>query len=141
MSIKDFKTNPTAAVEGIWVEYSANADGSIPGFKIARMSRTNKNYLKALETITKPHRRAIELDTIGTAKAEEISLSVFVKSILLDWRNIQPEDDGKNVDFNETNAKKLLGSAEYEDLLTDLTTRARSASDFRDEALGTETKN
>lgn len=141
MAISDFRTNPTAVVEGVWVNFSANKDKTIPGFKLARMSRTNRNYLKVLDAETKHLRRSIELDTISPDKSEEVSLTVFVKSILLDWRNVQPDDDGKNVDFNEENAAKLLGSPEWEDLYTELQLKAKSAASYRDEALKADAKN
>ena len=135
---KAFKTNQEAEIEGVWIEYGPNDDGTIPAFKLARISRNNKKYTKMLEKETRPHRRAIELNTMSDEQAEAITTRVFVRSVLLDWRNVQ-NAEGNTIAFTEQNAVALFN--ELPDLYDDLNAKARNASLFRDEALEAEAGN
>jgi hypothetical protein len=128
---KEFETNQAAEVEGKFVEYGANDDGSIPAFKLARMSKVNKRYTKALERATRPHRRAIEMETMNNELAERLFREVFVDTVLLDWRNVQ-DREGKKLAFNRENALKLL--TDLPELYDDLQEKAKKASLFRDDA-------
>lgn len=133
-----FETNKEAEKKGAAVTYAANDDGTIPTFYVSRMSRSNKNYLKALDRNAKPHRRSIDLETIKPEVADSINLKVFVDSILLGWENIKNKD-GEIIQFNKENAISLFES--LPDLYDDLSERARKASTFRDEEIEEEAKN
>lgn len=133
-----FATNKEAEVEGVEVEYGANADGSIPSFRISRMSKANKKYTKALERATRPHRRAIELETMNNDLAERLFMGVFVDTVLLGWSNIQ-DRDGKAIAFNKENALKLF--TDLPELYDDLQEKAKKASLFREEAIEEEAGN
>lgn len=133
-----FATDKTAEVDGVWVEYGANEDGSIPGFKISRMSKANKKYTKALERATRPHRRAIELETMNNDLAERLFMEVFVDTVLLDWRGIK-DRDGNELECNKANAMKLF--EDLTELYDDLQEKAKKASLFRDETLEEEAGN
>jgi hypothetical protein len=133
-----FKTNKETEVNGIWIEYSPNSDGSIPRFKISRLSSRNRKYARILEQETKPHRRAIELGAMKDDDAENIMVKVFCKSVLLDWENIQ-EEDGSSIPFTENNAFKLF--SDLPDLYDDLNAKARSATLFKDAVMDSEAGN
>lgn len=140
-----FATDKQAEVDGVWVEYGANEDGSIPAFKISRMSKANKKYTKALEKATRPHRRAIELETMNNDLAERLFMQVFVDTVLLDWRNVSKADvtgerDAEGfADFNGENAMKLF--EKLTELYDDLQEKAKKASLFREETLEQEAGN
>lgn len=133
-----FATNKDAEVEGVWVEYGANEDGSIPAFKISRMSKANKKYTKALERATRPHRRAIELETMNNDLAERLFMEVFVDTVLLDWKGIK-QRDGEELEFCKKNALKLF--EDLPELYDDLQEKAKKASLFREETLEEEAGN
>jgi len=135
---KQFATNKDAEQDGIWVEYGPNDDGTIPGFKIARAGKSNKKWAKAVERATKPHRRAIQLETMDNALSEKIMLGVFVESILIDWRNVQGKD-GKLLQLTKESATALFEA--LPELYDDLNDKASKAAIFRDEALENEAKN
>lgn len=140
-----FETDKQAEVDGVWVEYGANENGTIPGFKISRMSKANKKYTKALEKATRPHRRAIELETMNNDLAERLFMQVFVDTVLLEWRNVPLSDVTGNKDdegfatFNSENAMMLF--ERLNELYDDLQEKAKKASLFREETLEGEAGN
>ncbi len=140
-----FATDKKAEVDGVWVEYGANEDGTIPRFKISRMSKANKKYTKALEKATRPHRRAIELETMNNDLAERLFMQVFVDTVLLDWENINKADvtgnkeDEGHADFNRDSAMSLFEN--LNELYDDLQEKAKKASLFREESLEGEAGN
>jgi hypothetical protein len=87
-----YKTNAEFETNGAKLELSANEDGSIPTFYIARMGTTNPRYLKTLTAEMKPFQREIQLNSISEEKAAEIQRNVFAKSILVGWENILASD-------------------------------------------------
>lgn len=105
-----FGTDRRLEREGRWFEIEAgrNKDGSIPSFKMARMSANNPAYQAAMERVYKDHGIAIENDTLGNETARPIILKVFAETVLIDWRNIQPEDDGVELPFTADNVVKLM---------------------------------
>jgi hypothetical protein len=134
----EFKTNKSAEIEGVEVPYSKNDDGTIPTFRIARMGRSNSNYRKTLERETRPFRRQMELETLSNEMADEITLKVFVSSILLGWNNVQDEN-GQEIPFNQENAIALMRN--LPDLYDDLSNKASKASLFRDAMMERDSKN
>lgn len=135
---ENFETNKEREVGGVPMEYSPNKDGTIPTFNVTRMSRSNVRYTKRLEAATKPHRRAIQLETMDNNLAEKISMQVFVDTILLGWSNIQGRD-GKAIPFSKAAAIVLF--TDLPDLYDDLQGRASKASEFRNEVIEEEAKN
>lgn len=107
---KNFATDKNAEVEGVWIEEVANEDGTIPRFKIARMSQSNPNYTKALKRRTQPVQRLIDIGTLPPEQNRKLFLEVFLDAILLVWENVQ-DRDGTPMEFNRDNARRL-----YEDL-------------------------
>lgn len=141
MSIKSFKSSPDAAINGVWFEYPTNKDKTIPRFKLARMSKQNKEYAKLLRQKIKPHQRSLELEIMSDDEQDAIFLEVFVDRILLGWEHIQPNDDGVEIDFNRENALKLLSDPEWQDLYDDLYAKAAKAAGFRGALDEAEAKN
>jgi hypothetical protein len=139
MSIfSQFETDRTAEVEGVWVDYGENSDGTIPSFKVSRMSKANKKYTKALDRATRPHRRAIELETLKEETAESLFLNVFVETVLLDWKNIQ-DRSGNEIPFSKEKALEIMNA--LPELYDDLQDKAKKAMLFRQEVLEEEAGN
>jgi hypothetical protein len=136
----EYQTNAAKETEGVKIKMTEaeNADKTIPTFWVSRMGKSNKVYSKALEAATRPYRRQIELGTMQNAIAEEIFLTVFINTLLKGWENVQDEK-GNVLEFNKTNAKKVL--TDLPDVYDRLQEEAKLAANFRDEALEEEAKN
>lgn len=145
MSLKDkYKTDANAASEGVWVDFVANSDGTIPGFKLARMSKHNKKYTAAARKFTERYTGEdglVDFDSLPEEVAEKALLEVFITTVLLDWRNIQPDDNGVSLPFSVDAARELLGSEDWRDLYDDLNAKARKASIFRQKSMDASAKN
>ncbi|HWT40490.1 MAG TPA: hypothetical protein VN081_04480, partial [Dongiaceae bacterium] len=110
MSIKSkFKQDVSKANEGVWFDYPANADGSIPRVKLARFGRSNKRWLAAFREATKD----LDTDNLSPEEDFQITVQVFCESVLQGWENMQPEDDGKPLDFTVGNAITFLSNPEW----------------------------
>lgn len=142
---KQFKTDEKAEQNGVPVEFSANADGTIPTFIVGRANRTNKKYMQALERITKPHRRALEMKTLPKEKGEEIWMQVFIQGNLFGWQNVLLSDvtgDEKAEGFAPfTNENAVALFKRLPDLYDDLASRSGEAANFRLAALEDEAGN
>lgn len=134
-----FKMNGNKESEGVWIEFPANEDGSIPRFKISRMAKSNKAYSRALDKATKPHRRAIQLDTLPDDMAEKLVKDVFAETVLKDWENVKMSDVTGDEDaegfapFIPQNAMRLFDN--LPEVYEALHEQANKASLFRDETL------
>lgn len=137
---KQFKTNSTKEVEGVRIEFpeAQNDNGTIPTFIISRMGKANPVYSKALEAVTRPYRRQVELGTMKNEVAENLFKKVFVDTVLKGWENVQDES-GEALEFTEENALNLI--KELPDVYERLQVEAGLASNFRDETLSNEAKN
>lgn len=141
MPIGDYKINVDKADEGEWLEFSSNSDDTIPRFKLARMYQGNKKYQAALKKATAPVRKAIEMEMLSDEKATKISLRVFVDTILLDWQNVQPADDGVELPFTTENALELLEDPAWRELYNTILEFSQKVGNKRSEQLETEAKN
>jgi len=142
---KQFGTDAKMESEGVEVQFGENQDGSIPTFRLARATKANKAYSKALERATRPHRRQIELGTMNNELAEKMFMGVFVDTLLLGWSNVKlsdvtgDEESEGSAPFNRENALALLQA--LPDLYEDLQMKCNGASLFRSEKLEEESGN
>lgn len=147
MSLKTkFKTDSNAARDGVWFDFSAhpNADGTIPGFRLARSSKHNKKYIAAVRKHTEKYQTeegVVSLEDITEEQSDRMLLEVFIDTILLEWRNFQPDDDGKDLPFSRDNAMFIFASDDWADLYADLTDKAKKAANFRQKSLEAQAKN
>jgi len=142
MSLRSaFKTNRNKEVDGFWFEDTGviNKDGTTPGFLLARASQSNPKFAKAAEQVGKKLKRKIENDLVSNDEAKSINMALFLDTVLLDWRNVQLEDDGVNFPFTRGNADALF--LELPDLYEILDTEAKRASNFRDAEVEDDAKN
>lgn len=130
---KHFSTD----VEVASVKFPANADGTVPTFKLARMADTNVEYAKAIEKIGREHKLEIDLDLLSEQIARPLMLKVFVQTVLRGWEHIT-DKDGKPLTFTEENAIKLL--TDLPDLYTVLKAKASQLSLFQTREVAEVTK-
>lgn len=125
-----FKTNNSQEREGKWFYLTGvkNDDGTEPGFKMARMSKSNPAYQSAMERVAKDLRQAIALDTLSEDVAGPVMRRVFVEVVLLDWKDVYTEN-GQAIPFSADNATKLF--EELPDLYFILVEEAQKLSNFR----------
>jgi hypothetical protein len=139
-----FKTDGKAAVEGVWIEYEPNTDGTTPRFCIARISKQNKKYQAAFRAATAPYldeKGMVDFERMPDDVAEKLLLDVFVGTVLISWSNFQPEDDGVELKFTREAALEILGSDDWVDLYDELNNAAHKTSNFRQKAVKAQAKN
>lgn len=143
---KLFKTDKKRERDGVYIDYGPNEDlpegedGRRPTmrFKIARAGGSNNEYNKAIERLTRPHRRAIQTGNFGNDQAEALFREAFIAHVLLGWEGVTGEDKAI-IPYSKKAAEKLF--AEMPDLLAALREEASNASLFREELRETDLGN
>lgn len=127
---KTFQTDRKAEREGRWFDLVGviNEDGTLPGFRMARMSKSNPEYQAAVEHAAKDLKQAFDLDTLTENIAGPVMRKVFVETVLLDWRNVR-DNDNNPITFSKENALKLF--EDLPDLYLTLVEQAQKLSNFR----------
>lgn len=143
---KKFKTDTTAANEGVWFDYEdvPNDDGTVPGFRLARKTSQNKAYSRAMREFTKEHTTdegVADFSSLSEEQAEAVELDVFTSALLLEWRNFQPNDDGNAMPYSRDNAKAIFSDPDWSDLYKDLARKSGQVSAYRKAQLEAEAKN
>lgn len=128
-----FKTNETREREGVTLDL-----GDAGKFRLARAGGGNAAFQKRLAAITKPHRRAIQTETISTAQAEALMAQVYAETVVLGWEGVTGED-GQLLPFSKDNCVKLL--TDLPELFREIQTTSSDIRYFRDEILEADAKN
>jgi len=153
-----YKTNTKACNVGSWIEFNdfPNNDAeyddkgnvtkaaTIPAFKMARKSSHNAKYAKTMREVTKEVNTANgvkQLDELTEEESEQVELDVFVSTLLIEWRNFQPDEDGVNVDYSEEKAREIFGNPDWRDLRTTLSIMAGQAANYAYKKKEVEIKN
>lgn len=126
MSIKQFKQDGAKANDGVWFDYPANADNTIPRVKLAREGRSNKRWLAVFREVTKD----LDTDNLSAEQDFKVGVEVFAKAVVLDWEHIQPNDDGVDIPFEIERVIALLNDPDWTDFYTDLKDKANSRTNF-----------
>lgn len=130
-----FETDKNHEKEGIWFDYPANWDGSIPRFKLARIHNGNTKYIANLEELQQKHKN--DIDCMSNQKSLSLLIDVFVDSVLIDWANIKSPK--KSHPFTREEAVSLL--TRLPDLYRDLQEKASDISNYLTEEVECATKN
>lgn len=137
-----FETSEEMEAKGIWQDYGS--------FRIllARAGGANKKFQRLMEARTKPHRRAIQTETMDDDVATAIFHSVYADSVILAWESKNEEGklvpgiftkDGDIIAFNRENV--LVTLKKLPELFTDLRTQAATATLYRSQLLEEAAKN
>jgi hypothetical protein len=132
-----FKTDPKAIAEGVWFDFPANPDGTVPRFKLARLSSVNPKYARLLKEVQARN----EGTDLSDAERETQANALFVDASILAWENFQPEEDGKNVPYSRETAIQLVNDPAWRDLVDDLRLKAMRANGFIAKKIEAVTKN
>lgn len=127
-----FRSDTAAEQEGVELDYGPFR------VTIARAGGANKSYERILEALTKPYRRAIQLETLDHRVSELIMKEAMAKAIVLNWevlvdaegvpdpdgtdweQGLEDPDTGKLLEFNWENVLKVLQHKEIQNLYNDL---------------------
>ena len=114
-----FKTSSEAENDGQWFNYGVGPLGQPQRFKLARKSRSNKAYARAVQRHLDKYGPQLEARTMDEDTADDLLLDVFCRTILVDWSGIpDPEDPDKPLPYSVEAAKELMRAlpALYEEL-------------------------
>ena len=95
-----FTTDETLETEGVEIDYGPFM------VTIARAGGSNKRFARVMEAKTKPHRRAIQTETLDAERAAAILRESYAEAVILKW---QTKVDGKfKVGIENPNGGALL---------------------------------
>lgn len=118
--------------------------------RLARAGGANKDFLRVLAAKTKPHRRAIQTETMDPDLAQAIEREVYAETVILDWETLVDEEkmvykrgiespDGGLLDVTVENLVKTFEN--LPDLYIDLKNLANTIALFRKDELEEDAKN
>lgn len=125
---KRFKTNKQAEREGVWVELpeAANADGTIPAFRVVRVGTFNVDHSLEIERLAAKY----EGRKMTREESTEVTRNAFIKCGISDWRNVQ-DDEGNTIPLTDDNKFALLGDSEMDDLYLKLVVIANDPDKYK----------
>ena len=127
-----FRSDTEAEREGIELDYGPFR------VTIARAGGANRSYDRILEALTKPYRRAIQLETLSQKVSERIMKEALAKAVILKWEVLvdaegDPDPDGETwvegledpstgalLSFSWENVLEVLQHPEIQNLYTDI---------------------
>lgn len=124
-----FKTSDNLEKTGVWLQYGEEG-GKPVRIRIARAGGGNVAYRKALDKVTRPHKKAIQMETLSPEMNKKLLMEVYADTVILGWENINDEN-GTPMGFNRDNVMKLLG--DLPDIFDDIVAQAQTMAIFRDE--------
>lgn len=136
-----FQTDSDLEKTGVVIDYGS--------FRVlvARAGGSNTDFMRVLTAKTKPHRRAIQTDTMDPKLAQAIEREVFAETVIKDWeteadggwvRGIESPDGGL-LDVTVDNLVRTFEN--LPDLYTDLKEQANKVALFRKKELEEDAKN
>jgi hypothetical protein len=128
---------------GVVCQFDAepNSDGSIPWVKLAHNGTANRRFQSRYEAITKPYRRKLQIGAMKEEEAQALLRKAMVEVCILDWGNIQPDDDGNNIPFSPGAAEDILGNPEFAHFWAWVQAEADNIENYRKERQEQEGKN
>ena len=135
-NIKQLSFDRSKEQNGVWVDENGivvpTPEGDGLFLKIARLG--NPGYKEHLRKLGKPHQRKIRKGNVKIELVEELSKKAIAKHVLLDWKNLQDENEkGKLVDVPFSEKKALEYLKQYEEFYEMVVEFATDAELFRQE--------
>ena len=126
MDFNSFKTDLGREDGGVWVDLDATAR-----VKIARTG--NSRYRDLLRAKLKPHRRAIQAETLSDDIADRLLAEVMAETVLLDWEGLT--ENGAPVAYSTAKARALLSDPAFKDFREMIGQMAGDMELFREQEL------
>lgn len=127
MSIWDlYETDADRETEGFW--YKVNKKITV---KLARAGGANLSFTKAMEALTREHRKrggAFEGEKVDVELATDLMKQAFAETIIMDWKGLTKKD-GKPLAYSAKAAYDLMVS--LPDLFNELRDAAGEAANYR----------
>lgn len=120
-----FATDKQKEVNGVVVDFGEFQ------ITVARAGGANKAYQRMLVERFKPHKRAIDNETIDTDVLEKLTIEVFSSTVVKGWSGVTDEN-GDALEFTTANCITLL--TQLPDLFRELQDAASSIARFRKES-------
>lgn len=121
-----FETDKATEEKGVVIDYGEFQ------IRVARSGGANQKYNKLLEVLTKPHRKAIQTESISPEIVKKIMIEAHAKTVVLDWENVK-DRDGELIPFTVENCIKLF--EDLPDLFADVQEQSAKTGMFRKDAL------
>jgi hypothetical protein len=130
---KQFKTDEQLETEGVVVNYG--------DFRVtlARAGGGNKQFAKVLESMTRQHQKAIQMQTLSNEQADEILKTVYARTVIRNWEVLvdgawmqgieNPEKGAPPLPFTEANTVAAL--TVLPEMFKDFKVQAESYAMFR----------
>jgi hypothetical protein len=126
---KQFRTDENLEKSGIKLTY-----GEV-WFYVARAGGANKKFSRILEAKLKPHRRAVQTETMDEKTAEKLMREAYAEGVVLGWGSVKhgegrmtgPDDEA--LDFTVENVVRVF--TDLPDLFADLREQTGKVALFR----------
>ena len=118
-----FATDPSVENQGIFLDYG---DGC--KIRIRRAGGANKEYIKAIERLSRTHRFQIQTGRLSIDESRQIMAEVYANTIVLGWEGVKGPN-GEEILFSKENCLKLF--TDLPDLFADVQAQADNAAFFR----------
>lgn len=136
-----FETDTAVEREGIWLDYAPGVE-----VRIARAGGSNKHFAKTMQRLAKPHRRAIQTESVDDDVLKDLFIKAYAQAIIVDWKGFTKDlithddaDADTVLDFNVDNVEAVLRA--QPDLFMDIQKAADTISYFRAEVNEADSKN
>lgn len=136
-----FETDAATERDGVIVEYAPGVE-----VRLARAGGANKKFAKVMERLAKPHRRAIQTESVDPTILKDLFIKAYAQAVILSWKGFTKDlithddaDADTLLDFNQENIMGVL--REQPNLFADLQKAADSISLYRAEILETDSGN
>lgn len=98
-----YKVDKEMAKEGVWFDINEDI-----GFLVSHYAPENHSLRSAVSKDMKPYIRQIQNETLDPEKELALSVKVFVKGCVKDWKGITDEKTGESIPFTTEAAIDLL---------------------------------
>lgn len=129
MDLRKFAVDIEKEVEGVWVDI-----GDRTRLKIARAN--NPAYNKLFLKLSQPYSRMAKNGLMPENKARELFAEVTAKTILLDWENL--ELDNQNIPYSIEKAQEILQNPEFQPFKKFIDEFSQDEANFRQEEIAKE---
>jgi hypothetical protein len=102
LNFEEYKSDPKLEVEGVWCEIDDGAKVKVAFFG-------NANFTKLNQKLSKPY---VGFRSVPEEKVDEITITLLVETILLDWENIVDKDK-KPIPYSKEKARELLTASRW----------------------------
>lgn len=129
-----FRSDLEAERQGVTMDYGQFR------VTIARAGGANASFERILERLTKPYRRAIQLETLPAEISDKIMKEAIARAVVLNWevladdgtwkQGIEDPDTGEVLEFTAENVMKVFQHPEVQNLYHDLRVQSNKEALF-----------